>query len=147
MSKPSFPHSNVPKGKTMKRVIKMLFSYYPVLVPLTFACILFSAVVSSIPATFTQRIVKIIEAWYLSGDWQSAKLEIMPLIYQLITLYVISLISMFTHTQLMAYITQGFLCKMRRAMFEKMQDLPIKYFDTNRHGDIMSYYTNDIDTS
>ena len=132
--------------KKLGRVIKMLFSYYPVLVPLTFACILFSAVVSSIPATFTQRIVKIIEAWYLSGDWQGAKLEIMPLIYQLITLYVISLISMFTHTQLMAYITQGFLCKMRRAMFEKMQDLPIKYFDTNRHGDIMSYYTNDIDT-
>ena len=46
----------------------------------------------------------------------------------------------------MAYITQGFLCKLRRSMFDGMQDLPIKYFDTHKHGDIMSYYTNDIDT-
>lgn len=132
--------------KKLGRVIKMLFKSYPVLLPLTCACIVFSAIVSSIPATFTQRIIVIIEKWYESGDWQSAKVEIMPLIYKLITLYVLSLISMFTHTQLMAYITQGFLCKMRRAMFDKMQDLPIKFFDTNRHGDIMSYYTNDIDT-
>ena len=46
----------------------------------------------------------------------------------------------------MAYITQGFLCKLRADMFDGMQDLPIKYFDTHKHGDIMSYYTNDIDT-
>jgi ABC-type multidrug transport system fused ATPase/permease subunit len=46
----------------------------------------------------------------------------------------------------MAYITQSFLCKMRRTMFERMQNLPIGYFDTHKHGDIMSYYTNDIDT-
>ena len=46
----------------------------------------------------------------------------------------------------MAYMTQGFLCKMRRSMFDGMQDLPIRYFDTHKHGDIMSYYTNDIDT-
>jgi ATP-binding cassette subfamily B protein len=46
----------------------------------------------------------------------------------------------------MAYITQGFLNKLRRQMFDGMQNLPIKYFDTNKHGDIMSHYTNDIDT-
>ena len=48
--------------------------------------------------------------------------------------------------QLMAIITQGYLSKMREHMFNKMQDLPIKYFDTHNHGDIMSYYTNDIDS-
>ncbi|MBQ8641467.1 MAG: ABC transporter ATP-binding protein [Clostridia bacterium] len=124
----------------------MLWQFYPVLVPLTGLCILFSAIVSSIPATFTQRIIAIIEVWVESGDWASAKAEIMPVIGVLILIYVLSLASMFAYTQLMAYITQGFLCKMRRAMFDKMQDLPIRYFDTHRHGDIMSYYTNDIDT-
>lgn len=47
---------------------------------------------------------------------------------------------------MMAIITQGFLKKLRVKMFSGMQDLPIRYFDTNNHGDIMSYYTNDIDT-
>ena len=55
------------------------------------------------------------------------------------------MISVFTHTQLMAYITQGFLNKMRRQMFDGMQDLPIRYFDTNKHGDIMSRMTNDVE--
>ncbi len=140
------PRFDAAKRKSLGRLIKMLWQFYPVLVPLTGLCILFSAIVSSIPATFTQRIIAIIEVWVESGDWASAKVQIMPLIGVLILFYVLSLASMFAYTQLMAYITQGFLCKMRRAMFDKMQDLPIRYFDTHRHGDIMSYYTNDIDT-
>ena len=50
------------------------------------------------------------------------------------------------YKQLMAYMTQGFLDKLRQEMFGGMQDLPIRYFDTHQHGDIMSFYTNDIDT-
>ncbi len=138
--------AKVSKGRSLLRIIKMLLGYYPVLVPLTGLCILFSAAVSSMPALFNQRIIAVIEQWYKTGDWASAKPEIMKYIVVLIILYVLSLISMITYTQLMAYITQGFLCKLRRTMFDTMQDLPIKYFDTNRHGDIMSYYTNDIDT-
>ena len=53
---------------------------------------------------------------------------------------------MTAYTQLMAYMTQGYLDKLRREMFDDMQDLPISYFDTHQHGDIMSHYTNDIDT-
>ena len=140
------PRFDAAKRKSLGRLIRMLWQFYPVLVPLTGLCILFSAIVSSIPATFTQRIIAIIEVWVQSGDWASAKAEIMPLIGVLILIYALSLASMFAYTQLMAYITQGFLCKMRRAMFDTMQDLPIRYFDTHRHGDIMSYYTNDIDT-
>ena len=68
------------------------------------------------------------------------------MVSQLVVLYVLSILSMLAYTQLMAYITQGFLCKLRRTMFDGMQDLPIRYFDTHRHGDVMSYYTNDIDT-
>ena len=58
----------------------------------------------------------------------------------------LSLISMTLYTQLMAYMTQGYLDKLRREIFDGMQSLPIRYFDTHQHGDIMSHYTNDIDT-
>ena len=131
---------------SIKRALGKLFEYYPRLAPLTMLCILFSSIVSSIPSIFVQNVLSVVEKWYLSGDWASAWLEIKPFIFLLIGLYVLSLASMFTYTQLMAYMTQGYLNKMRREMFDKMQDLPIRYFDTHQHGDIMSHYTNDIDT-
>jgi len=70
----------------------------------------------------------------------------MGLVSILVVMYLLALISAFTYTRMMATITQGFLKKLRVKMFSGMQDLPIRYFDTNNHGDIMSYYTNDIDT-
>ena len=66
--------------------------------------------------------------------------------FLLVVIYVLSIIAITIYTQLMAYITQGFLQKCRKAMFDGMQKLPIKFFDTHKHGDIMSHYTNDIDT-
>jgi len=128
------------------RVFKLFFSFYPVLAPLTMLCILFSAIVAAIPSLFIQNVIAAIERWYLTGDWQAAKAEIIPYILLLGSLYVLSLISVTLHTQLMAYMTQGFLNKMRKKLFNGMQDLPISYFDRNKHGDIMSHYTNDIDT-
>jgi ATP-binding cassette subfamily B protein len=95
---------------------------------------------------YIQRIVAIIEKWYSSGDWNGAFREILPEIITLSIIYAISLLATVLYTQLMAYITQGFLSKCRKKMFSGMQNLPIKYFDTNKHGDIMSHYTNDIDT-
>ncbi|MBR4034460.1 MAG: ABC transporter ATP-binding protein, partial [Clostridia bacterium] len=96
---------------------------------------------------FLQNVIEIIEKCQENGlTWAEAKGEIIPLMTLLATLYLLSLTSITVHTQLMAYITQGFLNKMRRAMFDKMQNLPIKYFDTHKHGDIMSHYTNDIDS-
>ena len=155
MSKPNVPMSRSvmagrPRPKfnpdTLKRVLKMLFKSYPVLMPVTIACIIFSAIINTMPAIFNQQIIALIEEWYISRDWVSAKPLIMPKIITLGCLYGISLISFFTHTQLMAYITQGFLSKARKNMFSGMQNLPISYFDTHKHGDIMSHYTNDIDT-
>ena len=60
------------------RTVKKLFSYYPVLAPVTFVCILFSSIVSSVPSLFTQNIIQIIEKWYISRDWAAAKAEIVP---------------------------------------------------------------------
>ncbi len=134
--------------KMLGRVMKLLFRSYPVMVPLTCFFILAEAVVATVPAVFTQKVLAIIKAYKDAGntDWLSAKEEIMPLIFILVSLYAMSFLFITLHTQFMAHITQGFLCKMRRKMFDGMQNLPIRYFDTHKHGDIMSYYTNDIDT-
>ena len=141
------PPMTYEKGKNpLMRAIKKLFGYYPVLAPLTMACILFSSIVSAIPSLFIQNILAVVEKWYRGGDWAAAKAEILPYITLLIVLYALSIISMVAYSQLMAYMTQGFLNKLRQEMFDGMQDLPIRYFDTHKHGDIMSYYTNDIDT-
>ncbi len=133
-------------GSPLGRTIKMLFKYYPVLMPVTIFCILFSAAAAAVPDLFIQKIIAVIENWSKTGNWGAAYQEILPKIIVLIVIYVVALAATVLYTQLMAYITQGFLSKLRCNMFNGMQDLPIKYFDTHKHGDIMSYYTNDIDT-
>ena len=130
----------------IKWTLKKFFGYYPRLAPLAMICILFSAIVAAIPSVFIQKILEVIEKWVESGDWAAAKAELLPYIFLLIGLYVVSICSLTLETQLMAVMTQGFLDKMRREMFNGMQDLPIRYFDSHQHGDIMSFYTNDIDT-
>ena len=134
--------------RVLGRVLKMLFAAYPVLLPITLFCIMFSAAVASIPSIFTQKVLAVVTEYTEAGlmDWTVARQEILPKVLILVGLYVCSIIFVTIHTQLMAYITQGFLSKMRRRMFDGMQDLPIRYFDTTKHGDIMSHYTNDIDT-
>ena len=150
MSNKAMPSGGRPKldFATLGRVIKLLFHFYPRLIPLTIFCIVFSAIVSSIPAIFQQKVLAIVTESLDAGNlsWTVARERILPLILILIVLYVLSIIFITTYTQLMAYITQGFLNKMRRKMFDGMQNLPISYFDTHKHGDIMSHYTNDIDT-
>ena len=131
---------------SLGRVVRKLFDYYPRLAPLTVVLVLFSSAVSSIPSLFVQNVLAVIEKWYKTGDWAAARPEVLHYLTILGVLYVLSLISLVCYTQIMAYMTQGFLDKLRREMFDGMQDLPISYFDTHKHGDIMSHYTNDIDT-
>ena len=137
-----------PKAKkgTLRRLLRELFHFYPVGMPLVLICIIFSAIVSSIPSIFMQNVIAVIEESWRSGNWSAVSGRILGYVGILVCLYVLSLASVFTYTRTMAVITQGFLKKMREKMFNGMQDLPIKYFDTHNHGDIMSYYTNDIDT-
>ena len=144
----AMPAGGRPKAdfSALGKAIKRLFVYYPRMAPLTMACILFSAVVSSIPSLFIQNVIAVIERWYKTGDWAAARPEVFRYVGVLAVLYVLALASSTTYTQLMAVMTQGYLNKLRQETFDKMQDLPIRYFDTHQHGDIMSYYTNDIDT-
>lgn len=135
-----------PKKDVLKRTVKLLVSYFPRLVPLTVFCILFSSAAAAVPDIFIQKVIAVIEKYFSSGDWQSAYGELLPKIITLGIIYILSLSATTLYAQLMAVITQGFLKKLRCSMFNGMQNLPIKYFDTHKHGDIMSYYTNDIDT-
>ena len=136
---------NNAKG-TLRRLLRTIVEFYPVMAPLTLLCILFSAIVNAIPSIFMQNIIAIIEGSWQAGDWAAVSGRILTLVGILAAVYVISLVSVFTWTRLMAVMTQGLLKKLRCKMFDGMQDLPIRYFDTHNHGDIMSYYTNDIDT-
>ncbi len=131
--------------RILGRIIKLLFKHYPGLSVLTLIFIIFSAVVSSVPSLFLQRVIETIGTFYDSQDWAAARQVIIPQITLLIVLYSVSIICILVFRQLSAYITQGLLYKLRRQMFDNMQNLPIRYFDRNSYGDIMSYYTNDID--
>nr|WP_270602295.1 ABC transporter ATP-binding protein [Faecalimonas umbilicata] len=137
--------SRAKKG-TLGRLIKTLFEFYPVKMPIVLFCIIFSAVVSSIPAIFMQNVIAIVETSWKSGDWDAVSGRVFYYVGLLLVFYILSILSAITYTQMMAGITQGFLKKLRVKMFNGMQDLPVRYFDTHNHGDIMSYYTNDIDT-
>ncbi len=134
-------------GKTLFRVLKLLYRSYPVMLPLTVLFILLSAIVSAIPSIFMQKVFAVITRHTEAQDfnWAVVKSEILPIVGILIGLYVLSVLCITVYTQCMTKITQGFLHKLRCAMFDGMQNLPISYFDTHKHGDIMSHYTNDID--
>lgn len=134
------------KKGTTGRLIKTLFGFYPVMLPLTVACILFNAVISSMPSIFMQRVIAAVEENWKDGSWEVAGKTIIGTVLILGIFYILSLISGFLYNQTMAIITQGTLKKLRMKMFNNMQNLPVKFFDTNNHGDIMSHYTNDIDT-
>ena len=134
------------KKSIIFQLFKTIFEFYPVMFPVVILCIIFNAAISSIPAVFMQNIIALVERNWQAGDWQGVEGKILYLVGVLVVFYVLSLASGIAYNQMMAIITQGTLKKFRVKMFNRLQTLPIKYVDTNNHGDVMSYYTNDIDT-
>ena len=134
------------KPGTFSRLIKTLFSFYPVLLPLVTLGVIVCAVINSIGATFLQRALEVISTSWQSGNWEAARPQILGLATTLACIYAVGVLSSLFWNRAMAIVTQGSLEKLREKMFNRMQDLPIRYFDTHQRGDIMSHYTNDIDT-
>ena len=133
-------------GKTVGRLMKLMFSFFPVILPLTMVLILANAVISAVPSIFQQKIIAILQnAWTNQLTWSDVSGDIWHNVRLLAILYACSLAAGFAYNQLMAVITQGTLHKLRMKVFHHMESLPIRYFDTNKHGDIMSHYTNDIE--
>ena len=131
-------------GRNFIRLLRELFVFFPVKLPAEIFLILFCAAINTAPSVFIQKIIAIIE---LSGmSWPELSKSVIRLLGILGVFYVLSLIGAVLVGQLGAEITQGVLMRFRCRMFNKMQSLPVKFFDSNPHGDIMSRYTNDVDS-
>lgn len=143
------------KKGTLRRLIKLLFQYYKPQITVIIIGIVVVSVVGVCPSVYIQTIAGYIETGLKTISETGAEPaavfnSMLPAIVRslviMASIYVVGLIMSFIYTRIGATVTQGFLCKMRERMFNRMQKLPIKYFDTHNHGDIMSHYTNDIDT-
>lgn len=129
----------------LKRTLQDVFHYYPVGIVVVFICLLLQAAVFATPAIFMQKALAVVETHWQSGDWVAAVGPITTIATTLAIVYAFGLVANFTWNRLMAIIVQGSLEKFRVRMFDRLQRLPIRYFDTHPHGDIMSHFTNDSD--
>ena len=130
----------------LTRALRMFFGYYPFMAPFSVFCVLIAAAVTAAPPIFIQKIISVINEWVEDGNWEAARPQVISYLTVLLIMYILAIVLQVVETQLMAVMTQGYLDKLRKEMFGGMQRLPIKYFDTHKHGDVMSHYTNDIDT-
>lgn len=127
------------------RLIKLLFKEYRKQLVVVTVCIVLLAMASTIASFFMNLFIRLIETGLKEG-WSAVSASIYTAIGVMLCIYAVGLAASLIQTRTMAIVTQGFMNRMRKRMFEKMQSLPLRYFDTHPHGDIMSYYTNDIDT-
>ena len=98
---------------TLVRLMKMIWSFYPIMFPLVLVCILFSAIVGTIPSIFMQNVISLVEQSWATGDWNAVGGTILKYVGILVIFYVLSLISTLAYTRMMAVITQGSLKKIR----------------------------------
>ena len=143
---PGRGHGAANPGETLRRTLALTFHYYPVHVTVQVLCILTASILSSLPSVFMQQAIAVVQEFVGTGDWGAAQVQITHIVLGLIGCYVVALGANIAQAQLTAVICQGTLMKVRNQMFDHMEDLPIRYFDTHKHGDIMSHYTNDVDT-
>ena len=143
------PKGTIKKG-TLKRLLKMVFKYYKAQLIFVFICIIFASIGSLVSSVYMQSLVdNVITPALKDGVGLTAKLKgrLIGLTIMMVSVYGIVTLANFFYTRVMATVTQGMLYRFREEMFVKMQELPIKYFDTHAHGEIMSTYTNDTDAA
>lgn len=129
----------------LKRVFRYMMHYYKLPFTMVVLCILISAIANVIGATFPQTLVDD----YIVPMLQTGSTDFSGLghaMLRLICILAVGVLAAYGYNRIMANVTQGTMHHLRNDLFGKMEKLPIKYFDTHAHGDIMSVYTNDIDT-
>ena len=132
--------------KVIGRVIRMLFKNYKPMLFAVMISLVISAICGSIAGVFLQNIyVQIENVAKARATVDEAMTQVVKIVITMIVIYGVGWIATATLGQVGAVITQRFLRDLRNEVFDKMEKLPIKYFDRNAHGDIMSVYTNDID--
>ena len=133
------------KKGTFGRLLKYIFKYYKKLYIWVFVCLALSTVGGLASSIFLQKIIDDCIIPALGVGLGAVQTTFIKLICIMAGIYLIAVIANFAQNRILIYIGQGFLRQVRLDMFNKMQNLPIKYFDNNAHGNIMSYYTNDTD--
>lgn len=131
--------------RTTKRVLGYMLKNYKFRFALVVLCILITALATLSGNLFAQRLIDD----YIVPMTQSASPDFGPLAHalmQMVCIYVVGIASAYTYNRLMVNISQGTMRNLRIQLFKNMESLPIRYFDTHAHGDIMSVYTNDVDT-
>ncbi len=143
------PKPNMPNKKSVdKKTIKRLLSYmmdYKLKFGIVIVCIILTSLVTAASATAIRVLIDN-HITPLIGVTNPSYDGIIKVISVLSVIFIVGVISAFLYSRIMVDISQGILNKIRNDMFCHMQKLPIKYFDTNSHGDIMSHYTNDADS-
>ena len=132
-------------AKLVGRVIQYMLHYYKYLFLLVVLCILITAVCTVVGATFPQTLVDD----YITPMLKTGSRDFTGLaadLRQLACIMGLGVITAFTYNRIMVNVSQGTMRRLRDDLFRRMEALPIKYFDTHAHGDIMSVYTNDVDT-
>lgn len=133
-------------GKLLSRVAKYVIKDYMVAIIIVVICI-FVGVLANVQGTlFTQTLIDDYILPMLQSSGKADFSELLHAIQRVAVFYAIGAISTYAYNRIMVNVTQGTLRNMRNDLFVHMESLPIKYFDTHAHGDIMSIYTNDIDT-
>jgi ATP-binding cassette subfamily B multidrug efflux pump len=136
--------SGVKKG-TMKRLVSYLFSLYGGRLIVAVLCMILASIASSVASMFIQRLVDEGITPGIQNGFSAVSGIIVRILVTMGLVYLISVAATIINTQILARVTQGTLKHVRDAMFDRMQDLPIRYFDTHPHGAVMSTYTNDTD--
>lgn len=133
------------KQGSFGRLIRYLFRYYPVHLIITMICIVISSCASVAATAFMQRLIDECITPGITSGMDAVWEQLVSILTLMGVIYVMGVVAAFIYTRIMAVVTQGTLKHFRVDMFDRMESLPIKYFDTHAHGDIMSTYTNDTD--
>lgn len=130
---------------SLKRLLCYMIGNYKILFILVVVCIIISAAANQRGMVFIQALVDNYIIPMLGIDAPDFSV-LASALFQLAVIYAVGIIASYTYNRIMVNVSQGTMKKMRIDLFSKMESLPIKYFDTHAHGDIMSVYTNDVDT-
>ena len=137
--------SNVKKTSSMKRLIKYIFSHNKAAMTIVTICLFVSAIASSASGVFLFFLINNVITPAVSNGFASVAGTFVALIASMAVVYGLGILATTGYSFIMAKMGQTTLNRLRKDMFAKMEQLPVKYFDSHKHGDIMSYYTNDID--
>ncbi|MBQ4270097.1 MAG: ABC transporter ATP-binding protein, partial [Clostridia bacterium] len=140
------PKGSIKKG-TLGRLLKFVFKHYKWRMLFIFLCIIVNAMGSLVSSIFVQSLVDDVIIPGVAQGFDEVKAKLIGVVVAMSCIYGTVILAGFFWHRIMATVTQGVLYHLRKEMFAKMQTLPIKYFDTHAHGEIMSSYTNDTDAT